>query len=414
MVKNMSLHDKNAPHDVFIYLFEPGDHLAPKDRHSSPLLILKGQVEATAVGENGLFIRPGQITVSSLLEPREALRAVDPFAYDFLYFSEEQRSCRSRSMETLQELMDTSSGDTKPKPDAADLVPFIMLVDRGDNASLYHFADIGYAGGLYLRFADHHTDRQPLRYADLDMALGETRAQLLRRHELLNDNSGFSRWRAEFELERKLTFSDIPDTWKLTQELYQRVLSGGLAGFVPELGMQFQVYDYESHVFEVLGPPSEAGYISFIPQSDGKMTTKRKWFVENAELRRETIIGHQTIAFDDIERHLKTMTNGRTSRLSAFRRKRFDVHMESLKTGHIFGIYFDICRIVGDEQSVMSQCEVEYCRSRTLFDLSDVYAEFEHVAAYAEAFLTEKGVGFERNLYSKLDFVRDHFFTRAA
>ncbi|MET0173948.1 MAG: hypothetical protein ABW206_16270, partial [Agrobacterium vaccinii] len=89
MVKNMSLHDRNAPHDVFIYLFEPGDHLAPKDRHSSPLLILKGQVEATAVGENGLFIRPGQITVSSLLEPREALRAVDPFAYDFLYFSEE-------------------------------------------------------------------------------------------------------------------------------------------------------------------------------------------------------------------------------------------------------------------------------------------------------------------------------------
>jgi hypothetical protein len=416
MVMNMHTRDGNDPHDVFIYLFEPGEHLAPKDKHSPPSLILKGQVEATTVGENGMFIRPGQITVTDLLAPGKEALAIDPFAYDFLYFSEEQRHVRSRSNETLQGWMTMLQRDAADKPGAAaaDLVPFIILVDHGNRASLYHFAEIGYAGGLYLRFADHENGERPLRYVDLDAALGDTRARLLRRHELFNDNSGFSRWQAEFELERKLTFAGIPDTWRLTQELYQRILSGSFPGFVPELGMEFQVYDYESHVFEVLGPPSEAGYISFIPQSDGKMTIKRKWFVENAELRKETIIGNQAIAFEDIERHVKTMTSGGTRRLSAFRRKRFDVHLESLKTGHIFGIYFDICRIVGDEQSVMSQCEIEYCRSRTLFDLSDVYEEFELIAAHAEAFLVEHGVSFERNLYSKLDFVRGHFLTRAA
>lgn len=411
----MHLHNKNAQHDIFVCLFDPGNHLAPKDTHSAPSVILKGHVDVTAVGENGMFVRPGQIVVDGLLAPGREPVPTAPFAYDFLYFSESQRSVRSKSMAILQEYMNDALGAAQnPGATAADLVPFVILVFQGGRASLYHFTDLGFQGGLYLHFETLEVGHQALRHPDIDNCLGRAYPRLQQCHELLNDNSGFSRWQAEFELERKLTFSHVPDNWRLTQDLYRRVLSGDIPGFVPELGLEFQVYDYESHVFEVLNPPSEAGYISFIPQSDGKMTTKRKWFVENAELRKETIIHHQDIGFDEIDRHVKTMTGGSTLRLPAFRRKRFDVHMESLRTGHIFGIYFDICRIVGDEQSVMSQCEVEYCRSRTLFDIKDVYEEFEMVAAYAEAFLSSNNVSFERNLYSKLDFVRDHFLATAA
>jgi hypothetical protein len=412
----MRLHSENPQYDIFVCLFEPGEHLAPKDRHSPPSAILKGCVDATAVGENGMFIRPGQIVVDQLLAPGQEPVRTDPFAYDFLYFSESQRSVRAESMTALQRHIDNAFGPMGKNtgPTAADLVPFVILVIHDGRASVYHFTDLGFQGALYLRFESFEAGQQTIVHADVDAILGQAFPRLERCHELLNDNSGFSRWQAEFELERKLTFSHVPDNWKLTQDLYQRVMSGGIPGFVPELGLEFQVYDYESHVFEVLSPPSEAGYISFIPQSDGKMTIKRKWFVENAELRKETIIGHQNISFQDIGLHVKTMTSGRIHRLSAFRRKRFDVHMESLRTGHIFGIYFDICRIVGDEQSVMAQCEVEYCRSRTLFDLKDVYEEFEMISAYAEAFLSENNVDFERNLYSKLDFVREHFLATAA
>jgi len=407
---------KNDQQEIFVCLFDPGNHLAPKETHSAPSVVLKGQIAGTAVGENGIFVRPGQIIIDSLLFPEREPIQTAPFPYDFLYFSESQRSLRSKAMAILQAYMDDAVGAAARSAGemASDLVPFVILVIEGGQASFYHFADLGFQGGLYLRFESVDIRYQPLRHADVNDLLGRAYPRLQQCHELLNDNSGFSRWQAEFELERKLTFSHLPDTWKLTQDLYQRMLSGDISGFVPELGLEFQVYDYESHVFEVLTPPSEAGYISFIPQSDGKMTTKRKWFVENAELRKETIIGHQNIRFDEIDRHVSTMTNGRTVRLSAFRRKRFDVHMESLTTGHIFGIYFDICRIVGDEQSVMSQCEIEYCRSRTLFDLKDVYEEFEMVAAYAETFLASNNVSFERNLYSKLDFVRDHFLATAA
>lgn len=412
----MYISSRNAQHDIFVCLFEPGNHLAPKDKHSAPSIILKGYVNVSTVGENGLFVRPGQIIIDGLLAPGTSPVQTEPFPFDFLYFSEHQRKSASKSMAILQEHMDHALGEAARQPGsaAADLVPFIILVLHNDQVSLYHFVDLGFQGGLYLRFESLDVGQQTFQHADVDRILGQAYSRLTQCHELLNDNSGFSRWKAEFELERKLTFSQVPDNWRLTQDLYQRVQSGGVPGFVPELGLEFQVYDYESHVFEVLSPPSEAGYISFIPQSDGKMTTKRKWFVENAELRKETIIGHQDIRFEDIEPHIKTMTSGRTQRLPAFRRKRFDVHLESLKTGHIFGIYFDICRIVGDDQSVMSQCEVEYCRSRTLFDITDVYGEFEFLADHMEAFLSANGVRFERNLYSKLDFVRDHFLANAA
>ncbi|XBS69135.1 hypothetical protein ABK905_22105 [Acerihabitans sp. KWT182] len=102
------------------------------------------------------------------------------------------------------------------------------------------------------------------------------------------------------------------------------------------------------------------------------------------------------------------MAGGEIKRLAPFRRKRFDVNFESLETGNIYGVYFDICRSL-DEPSrfAFSQCEVEYCRSRTLFDYSNVMEEFELVCAYVKHFLEQQGMLFEQNLYSKLDFARE-------
>lgn len=406
----MYLQSNGSDHQIFVCLFRPGDHLAPRDTHTPPSVILKGRVTASAAAENGMFLRPGQILVESILVPGRASVTPARFTYDFLYFSQEQRDARTRACAVLQDHLTALLGPEAARPGetAADLVPFVIIGVKDAFASCYHFTDIGLQGALYLCYENLVAGQSEFEHADIDDLLRRAYPRLRRCHELLNHDCTFSRWQAEFELERKFTFSGVPDTWRLNQDLYRNVLTGRIPGFVPELGLEFQVYDYESHVFEVTGPASEAGYISFIPQSDGKMTIKRKWFVENSELRRETITGHQNIHFLDIDSHVRTMTDGQVKKLSAFRRKRFDAHMESLSTGHIFGIYFDICRIVGDDSTVMSQCEVEYCRSRTLFDLKDVYGEFEFLADYTRGFLEEHGVAYEHNLYSKLDFVRDH------
>ena len=52
-------------------------------------------------------------------------------------------------------------------------------------------------------------------------------------------------------------------------------------------------------------------------------------------------------------------------RLPTFRRIRYDVNVESLATGHYYGVFFDRCHLTAQPTVVMCQCEIEYCRSRT-------------------------------------------------
>ena len=100
--------------------------------------------------------------------------------------------------------------------------------------------------------------------------------------------------------------------------------------------------------------------------------------------------------------------NGKIKPLPPFRRKRFDINYESLESGHIYGVYFDICTTIDSGPTHrFGQAEVEYCRSRTLFPLTDVRPEFEALAQHVEQYLTANGVEYERNLLSKLDFARE-------
>jgi hypothetical protein len=283
-----------------------------------------------------------------------------------------------------------------------------------DQLRLYRFGDSGYHGTLWLAYAEVDSHRGVLTYNDLSTALRSGAALLDRCRPLLNDRCWYWKWNPEYELERKYTFATVPDTWQLVTELYDDILAGRLAGFVPETDMEFQVFDYESTLFEVIAPAPEAGYISFIPQADGRMAIKRKWFQKNAELRRETVTWGNRLTMSDIGARVRSMTSGDTRRLAVFRRKRFDVNFESLESGHVFGVYFDICRACDGATLAMSQCEVEYCRTRTLREMTDVYPEFERVADYTATFLSARVADFQKDLYSKLDFARSCFEERAA
>jgi hypothetical protein len=289
-----------------------------------------------------------------------------------------------------------------PVPD--DAPPLAVAVVGAPGTRLYHLVHQTVRGCLYVCYFTAPdlvggTDLETMRRW---LAEAKPRWQAVR--PLLSDDCAYSKWRADIEMERKFTFTGIPDTWRLIRALHREICDGALPGFVPELDRDFQVFDYESHIYAVRGEPEEQGYISFIPQADGRMTIKRKWFQRNAEIRRESLYPDQALDVSQIPARVTELVRAPVQRLPSFRRKRFDVNFESLATGNVYGIYFDICRTVERPEHGFSQCEVEYCRTRSFEPLSRVTEEFERVAGFTSDFLVRARQPFAQDLYSKLDF----------
>jgi hypothetical protein len=89
------------------------------------------------------------------------------------------------------------------------------------------------------------------------------------------------------EIEYKLTLKEPVDIYDLTVEFRNAVSVGPLSGYLWEYRDDFQQWDFDNYLYEILGP-EEAGYISFIPDSLGTVVVKRKWFTEGAVRRRGT------------------------------------------------------------------------------------------------------------------------------
>ncbi|HEX8742818.1 MAG TPA: hypothetical protein VF712_06775 [Thermoleophilaceae bacterium] len=213
------------------------------------------------------------------------------------------------------------------------------------------------------------------------------------------------------ETEHKFTFEEpgAVDVWALIVAVYDELRAARLPGFIMEYGDEFQRWDYENHLFEVVDPPEERGYISFIPRTDGRHNMKRKWYEADALTRREeqysgidlTGSFEETIGarFDGLE----------LRRLPSFRRVRYDVNLESVRTGHVYGIFFDHCPLLEDPSVALSQCEVEYLRTRSVLppDEEAVFPELQVVADWTAALLDRRGARYRRDFYSKLSFLRD-------
>lgn len=366
---------------------------------------LLGAIESTpkniSWGRNGLFICDSEIEVIGCIDG-----ACEKFSHAFGYATKSQRALAHRSQMALDS-SDKNSYSSELKMAMRVAAPVIIVFENAD-LYFYHLIHHTVSGALYLRYFA----------AKKDLGDGPSNLSLLRRYlrsassrwnairALLSDNCGYTKWRSDIEMERKFTFESIPDTWSLINALHAEIRVGALAKFIPELDRDFQVFDYESTIFAVGGNPSNQGYISFIPQADGRTTVKRKWFTKNAEIRRETLYPNLIIPYERFSAVAEEMAGSEIQALPAFRRKRFDVNFESLATGNVYGVYFDICRISENHAHGFSQCEVEYCRSRTFDCFRDVEEEFELVANFTRDFLLRYEQRFQHDMYSKLDFVR--------
>jgi hypothetical protein len=68
----------------------------------------------------------------------------------------------------------------------------------------------------------------------------------------------------------------------------------------------------------------------------------------------------------DLDDYVRDVLKLGARRMPTFRRIRYDINVESLATGNYIGIFFDRCHLTDRPGVVMCQCEIEYCRTRSL------------------------------------------------
>lgn len=195
----------------------------------------------------------------------------------------------------------------------------------------------------------------------------------------------------------------------MTVRIYDGIRDGGLPGYLPEYGDEFQSWDYTNILFEVPEPAEQQGYISSIPLSTGGYTIKRKWFTEDATRRGERHY-KEPGEIADLGQYLVDRFQVGVVPYPPFRRVRYDVNFESLRTGHVYGIFFDHSRLIDDPDTAMAQCELEYLRTRSVIatDEDQVWQEMREIAQWLETTMAEAGIRTRRGVYSKLSFLRDH------
>jgi hypothetical protein len=136
---------------------------------------------------------------------------------------------------------------------------------------------------------------------------------------------------------------------------------------------------------------------------------KRKWYSEDCFSRREEHTYGLDIAPAEFGDYAQSVLGVEIRPLPPFRRVRYDVNFESVRTGHVYGIFFDYCSLYARPDVVLSQCELEYLRTRSPLELdeSSALAELESLAGWLEGYLAEHGLNNTRSYYSKRTFLQD-------
>ncbi|MEU7838390.1 hypothetical protein [Nonomuraea sp. NPDC049129] len=136
---------------------------------------------------------------------------------------------------------------------------------------------------------------------------------------------------------------------------------------------------------------------------NGGHVLKRKWYTEDTFARREQISPDLDISLGGFEEYLREEMGLQVRAMPPFRRVRYDIQCESMITGHICGIFLDHCSLLAAPDVRLSQCELEYRRSRSLLDhdQNEVLAEMERIRNWLQDYLTARGLTQERT------FLRD-------
>lgn len=223
----------------------------------------------------------------------------------------------------------------------------------------------------------------------------------------------------DVELEHKYTLTGDPDVYALARETLAMVADGGLAGWVVEFREEIQSWDFLNHVYAIDEPETEAGYVSFIPTTDGKHTVKRKIFTVDTDERPE-LRSRGVDVQGDFETHIRDVMHLTPAWHASFRRVRYDVSVESIETGNVFGIAYDRSTIIDDEGrrvtglDELTQCEIEYIYSQSLAPISfDVVREdLARLRVLVSDYFDQRKIENYQRHESKLTYLRNQHAAR--
>ena len=222
----------------------------------------------------------------------------------------------------------------------------------------------------------------------------------------------------DVELEHKYTLTSQPDVHRLALETIRWAAEGGLAGWVVEFREEIQSWDFLNHVYAIEQPAADAGYVSFIPTTDGRHTVKRKLFTVDTDERPE--LRSRGVEVDvDFETHIRQTMGLEPTWHASFRRIRYDVSVESIDTGNVFGIAYDRCTIIDDEGKPVPgldelvQCEIEYIYSQSLAPIGfdSVRDDLAQLRVLVGDWFAERSITNYQTHESKLTFLRNQYAT---
>jgi hypothetical protein len=210
------------------------------------------------------------------------------------------------------------------------------------------------------------------------------------------------------EVETKYTLPASTAIWPLAVGTHTRLTAGDIPGMIPRLGDDFEMHDFDNYLFDVAAPADQRGYVSFMSVQPGTYWIKRKQFTTDALIRPETISG-PIQPQQALDAYVRDVLELEARPLPPFRRIRYDIMLESIRTGNHYCIMFDRCTVHHSPDETLVQCEIEYIRSRRVlpFDETDVLDEFHALTAWCGSFLTGQGISSSAGYYSKLSFLRD-------
>ncbi|MCA1224149.1 hypothetical protein [Streptomyces sp. 8L] len=97
-----------------------------------------------------------------------------------------------------------------------------------------------------------------------------------------------------------------------------------------------------------------------------------------------------------------------------FQRIRYDIQCESMRVGHVYGIFLDRCALLTAPEVVLFPCELAYLRSRSIHDHDEVLIEMKRIDSWLCEYLTSRGWAAEQTFYSKRSFLRGAVALRPA
>jgi len=292
--------------------------------------------------------------------------------------------------------------DGRPAP---TFLVYERLGDSGDelHRTVYACSRIRESGLLFARVGeDGAASASPLLSSVQRVA--QANPDVLRR--MSDESRQCTNFFPDIEIELKFTFEQEVSPWAVTSDFAAAVQRGELADFIPDVGNEYQRWSYEQDTFALERDGASVGYAAFMLTPSGEYVVKYKMYPADGLRRQETFDMDVRLDPSQFENYLRNALPGTTVLpLAHLTRSRFDVNVQSTRTGHYFGLEMDEVTAAGH---TLRQLELEYHRSQLVADCDEAAVEPElmRLRDVVAGMLTERGYRYSVGYLSKLSFLK--------